>query len=112
MTILNKTAGQLRGESVDIDDHELASAFDLAAPRYDLMVALNPGYHRELAAAANALAEDLGAFPDVVRLLDLGCGSGASTRALVRAFEAERRRVAAWCGVVRAAVHLDHHASR
>ena len=93
MTILNKTASYLLGESVDVDDHELASAFDLAAPRYDLMVALNPGYHRELAAAANALADNLGASPDVVRLLDLGCGSGASTRALVRAFEAERRRV-------------------
>jgi ubiquinone/menaquinone biosynthesis C-methylase UbiE len=93
MTMLNKTAGHLRGESVNIDDHELAAAFDQAAHRYDLMVALNPGYHRELAAAANALADNLAASTDGVRLLDLGCGSGASTRALVRAVGAEHRRV-------------------
>ena len=93
MTILNKTAGHLRGGSVDIDDHDLASAFDQAAPRYDLMVALNPGYHRELAAAAQALADNLVTSPVVVRVLDLGCGSGASTQALVRALGAEQRRV-------------------
>jgi ubiquinone/menaquinone biosynthesis C-methylase UbiE len=58
----------------------LAAAFDEAAPRYDLMVALNPGYHRELAVAAAGLADWLG--PSGYRLVDLGCGSGASTRAL------------------------------
>lgn len=61
----------------------LSDAFDEAAPRYDLMVALNPGYHRELAVAAKGLVDRLS--PGPVRLLDLGCGSGASTSALLRA---------------------------
>ena len=57
--------------------------FDAGATRYDLLVALNPGYHRHLDAAARSLAE---AVPTGGSLLDLGCGSGASTRALLRAF--------------------------
>lgn len=61
------------------------AAFDRGAARYDLMVRLNPGYHRELRRAATALADRLGdvAEPD---LLDLACGSGASTAALLGAF--------------------------
>lgn len=55
--------------------------FDRAASRYDLMVALNPGYHEALRAAAGKLAERLPGRP--VDLVDLGCGSGASTRALL-----------------------------
>jgi ubiquinone/menaquinone biosynthesis C-methylase UbiE len=66
-----------------LEDVWLATAFDEAAPRYDLMVALNPGYHRELAIAADALATWVGS--DASRLVDLGCGSGASTRALLHA---------------------------
>ena len=65
-------------------------AFDEAADRYDLMVGLNPGYHGHLRSAAEALAERLprpsgnnGAA--LLRLADLGCGSGASTRALLHA---------------------------
>jgi ubiquinone/menaquinone biosynthesis C-methylase UbiE len=67
--------------------------FDRAAPRYDLMVALNPGYHRHLRSAACALLERLagGSDPlDSLRLLDLGCGSGASTRALLGAAQTSR----------------------
>lgn len=60
------------------------AAFDRGAARYDLMVALNPGYHAELGRAADALVERL-ASPRPWRLLDLACGSGASTRALVTA---------------------------
>ena len=68
----------------------VSQAFDEAAPRYDLMVRLNPGYHDHLQSAAEALVELLpadgrGAGLDEVRLADLGCGSGASTRALLRA---------------------------
>jgi ubiquinone/menaquinone biosynthesis C-methylase UbiE len=62
----------------------VAAAFDEAAPSYDLMVALNPGYHRELVVAANALAAWVGSGRS--RLVDLGCGSGASTQALLHAF--------------------------
>jgi ubiquinone/menaquinone biosynthesis C-methylase UbiE len=73
-------------------DGRVTADFDLAAPRYDLMVALNPGYHRHLRSAAGALLERLPdragvpvGPPREPRLLDLGCGSGASTRALLAA---------------------------
>ena len=56
--------------------------FDRGAKHYDLMVALNPGYHRELDVAARSLAQRLGDAPST-SLIDLACGSGASTRALV-----------------------------
>lgn len=58
--------------------------FDKASGRYDLLTRLNPGYHRHLAAAAGHLAERLRATPQP-RLMDLGCGSGLSTAALVEA---------------------------
>ncbi len=52
--------------------------FDEVAPTYDLLTSLNPGYHRHLRMSA----ERLDARPDA-RLLDLCCGTGASTEALV-----------------------------
>jgi ubiquinone/menaquinone biosynthesis C-methylase UbiE len=70
---------------------DVPEAFDEVAPRYDLMVALNPGYHRHLRSAADALAERLPNETEPVQLLDLGCGSGASTRALVNAMRRRRR---------------------
>jgi ubiquinone/menaquinone biosynthesis C-methylase UbiE len=78
-----------------ITTENLAAAFDEVAPRYDLMVALNPGYHAHLRAAAAALVELLPGSrrPTAVRLLDLGCGSGASTRALLEAAQAAGRPV-------------------
>lgn len=66
-----------------------SAAFDHGARHYDLMVRLNPGYHRELRRAADALATRLDR--PAPRLLDLGCGSGASTRALVDAAPAPAR---------------------
>jgi ubiquinone/menaquinone biosynthesis C-methylase UbiE len=63
-----------------ITSENVAAAFDEVAPRYDFMVALNPGYHAHLRSAANALVEwlpmstPLTAAPPV-RILDLGCGS-------------------------------------
>lgn len=70
------------GGRVDTEP-ELADEFDRAAGRYDLLTALNPGYHRHLAEAASALADRLDR--DAPCLLDLGCGSGSSTAALLRA---------------------------
>lgn len=65
------------------NDSGLADAFDRAARRYDLLTGLNPGYHRHLASAAVALVEQLdGTEPGI---LDLGCGSGSSTAALLAA---------------------------
>ncbi|MCM0621824.1 class I SAM-dependent methyltransferase [Nocardioides bruguierae] len=61
-------------------------AFDDVAETYDLMVGLSPGYHSQLRASARAVVEALPTTPGRrPRVLDLGCGSGASTRALVSA---------------------------
>ena len=104
-----------------ITTENVAAAFDEVAPRYDLMVALNPGYHGHLRAAADALVEWLPrSKPETVSatLLDLGCGSGASTRALLEAAQSaglqaeivgvdasagmiEQARAKAWPGGVR-----------
>ncbi|GAB2494052.1 class I SAM-dependent methyltransferase [Luteococcus sediminum] len=68
---------------------DLSGGFDEASTHYDLMVALNPGYRRHLRAAAEALLD--GIDDPLPTLLDLGCGSGLSTRALLRA--ARRRGI-------------------
>lgn len=52
--------------------------FDRVAPTYDLLTGLNPGYHRHLRVSAERLSVRSGA----PRLLDLCCGTGASTEAL------------------------------
>jgi ubiquinone/menaquinone biosynthesis C-methylase UbiE len=81
--------------TVTITTENVAEAFDEAAPRYDLMVALNPGYRSHLRSAANALVERLPMDANPrrpVRVVDLGCGSGVSTRAVQRAVEAIGRR--------------------
>ncbi|MEU5836064.1 class I SAM-dependent methyltransferase [Streptomyces diacarni] len=64
-------------------DQALSAAFDHAAPTYDRLVGANPGYHAQLRRSARRLAlprDGLG-----MRLLDLGCGTGASTAALAAA---------------------------
>lgn len=61
-----------------------SAAFDRGASRYDLLVGLDPGYHRELRRAARALVARVGRRSGL-RLVDLACGTGASTRALVGA---------------------------
>lgn len=60
---------------------QTAAEFDRAARRYDLLVGLNPGYHDHLRAAAGRLRELLPDRP--AEVVDLGCGSGASTSALL-----------------------------
>ncbi len=69
---------------------QVPALFDEVASTYDLMVALNPGYQRQLQASARVLVDQLRevAATRAVRVVDLGCGSGASTRAL----ETELRR--------------------
>ncbi|MEU6622748.1 class I SAM-dependent methyltransferase [Streptomyces litmocidini] len=64
-------------------DTELAEAFDHASGTYDRMTSASPGYHRHLRRSARRLAlPSRGAGRTV---LDLGCGTGASTAALLRA---------------------------
>lgn len=65
---------------------DVPAAFDGVASTYDLMVALNPGYHAQLRRSAEVLVASLPPATDrPVRVVDLGCGSGASTRALEQA---------------------------
>jgi ubiquinone/menaquinone biosynthesis C-methylase UbiE len=52
--------------------------FDRIAPTYELLTGLNPGYHRHLRRSA----ERLSVRTPRPRLLDLCCGTGASTEAL------------------------------
>ncbi|MFF3616940.1 class I SAM-dependent methyltransferase [Streptomyces sp. NPDC002580] len=61
-------------------DADLAAAFDHAARSYDTLVAVNPGYHAHLRRSARRLGLADGGRG--LRVLDLGCGTGASTAAL------------------------------
>ncbi|MFK7989478.1 MAG: class I SAM-dependent methyltransferase [Sandaracinaceae bacterium] len=56
--------------------------FDGVASTYDLLTGLNPGYHRHLMRSA----ERLSIRTPNPRLLDLCCGTGASTEALKRVY--------------------------
>ena len=57
------------------------AAFDLGATAYDRMVGANPGYHDHLRMSARRMRIPNGS----PRLLDAGCGTGASTAALLAA---------------------------
>ena len=71
------------GESATV-----SSAFDQDAASYDRLVGANPGYHDHLRRSAERLGlPHRGAG---LRLLDVGCGTGLSTRALLEVYpEAE-----------------------
>lgn len=62
----------------------VTAEFDHAAASYDRLVAANPGYHRHLRISARRLRLARGG--QGLRVLDLGCGTGASTAALARMF--------------------------
>jgi ubiquinone/menaquinone biosynthesis C-methylase UbiE len=62
--------------------YDVPDAFDAGADAYDGLVGANPGYHRHLRISAQRMQ-----LPDGgrgLRLLDIGCGTGASTAALLR----------------------------
>ncbi|MEV4647337.1 class I SAM-dependent methyltransferase [Saccharopolyspora sp. NPDC049357] len=59
------------------------AAFDGAAASYDALVAADPGYHRHL--RASALRMGLPGNGAGLRVLDAGCGTGASTEAVLNA---------------------------
>lgn len=62
---------------------QVPSAFDQDATSYDRLVGANPGYHEHLAKSAERLR--LPGLGQGLRLLDIGCGTGASTAALLKA---------------------------
>ncbi|NYI03620.1 class I SAM-dependent methyltransferase [Allostreptomyces psammosilenae] len=70
---------------------DVPAAFDRAAAAYDRLVAANPGYHAQLRRSARRLR--LPGDGAGLHLLDLGCGTGASTAALLAA--APRARITA-----------------
>lgn len=71
---MNKT-GLSRGD--------VPAAFDVGADAYDRLVGANPGYHSNLRLSVRRMG-----IPDRgrgLRILDAGCGTGASTAALLTA---------------------------
>ena len=62
---------------------ELPAAFDTGAAAYDRLVGANPGYHAHLRLSARRMR--LPGDGRGLRLLDAGCGTGASTAALLTA---------------------------
>ena len=64
-----------------LDIPSVPGAFDTAAARYDTLVGANPGYHAALRESARRLG--LAGDGAGARVLDLGCGTGASTAALL-----------------------------
>jgi ubiquinone/menaquinone biosynthesis C-methylase UbiE len=68
---------------VSAESYDVPDAFDSGAESYDGLVGANPGYHRHLRLSAERMQlPDGGAG---MRLLDIGCGTGASTAALLAA---------------------------
>jgi ubiquinone/menaquinone biosynthesis C-methylase UbiE len=80
------------------------AAFDVGASGYDRMVGANPGYHDHLRMSTRRMR-----LPDSgrgMRLLDAGCGTGASTAALLAAApEAEIVGVDASAGMLQEATN-------
>ncbi|WP_336320328.1 methyltransferase domain-containing protein [Streptomyces lavendofoliae] len=66
-----------------LHDRDLARAFDHASRGYDRLTALNPGHRAGLLRSARRLR--LPRDGAGLHVLDLGCGTGASTAALLRA---------------------------
>ncbi|MGQ0574117.1 MAG: class I SAM-dependent methyltransferase [Pseudonocardia sp.] len=68
-------------ETDRISTADVSRSFDLHARTYDKLVGANPGYHDHLRLTARRMGlPERGAG---LRLLDLGCGTGASTAALL-----------------------------
>ncbi|MCK0176190.1 class I SAM-dependent methyltransferase [Mycolicibacterium sp. F2034L] len=60
---------------------QVPAAFDVGAAAYDRLVGANPGYHDHLRLSAERMNVPDGGRG--LRLLDAGCGTGASTAALL-----------------------------
>ncbi|NKY32899.1 methyltransferase domain-containing protein [Nocardia speluncae] len=60
---------------------QVPTTFDHGAAEYDRLVGFNPGYHKHLRLSAQRMQLPAGGAG--LRLLDAGCGTGASTAALL-----------------------------
>lgn len=69
---------QLHEQPLEQRKQTVPREFDVVATTYDLLTGMNPGYHRNLRQSA----ERLSVRGERPRLLDLCCGTGASTSAL------------------------------
>jgi len=67
---------------------EVIDGFDRIARRYDLLTRMNPGYVKHLRWSAQRLR-----LPPGARILDLCCGTGLSTRALLEVYPGAREIV-------------------
>lgn len=72
-----------RGAGKRVDGTSLIKSFDANARSYDRMVGANKGYHEHLRFSARRMGIPGGGAG--LRLLDIGCGTGASTAALLDA---------------------------
>ncbi|BBX66111.1 ubiquinone/menaquinone biosynthesis methyltransferase [Mycobacterium saskatchewanense] len=89
---------------------DLSAAFDAGASAYDRLVGANPGYHAHLLLSARRMR--LPNRGKGLRILDAGCGTGASTAALLAvAPEADIVAVDASRGMLDAARAKDWPAS-
>jgi ubiquinone/menaquinone biosynthesis C-methylase UbiE len=81
---------------------DVPDAFDIGAAAYDRLVGANPDYHANLHLSAHRMSLPGGGAG--LRLLDAGCGTGASTAALLAAApDAEIIAVDAASGMLTAA---------
>jgi ubiquinone/menaquinone biosynthesis C-methylase UbiE len=71
--------------STERERGEVPEEFDRIARSYDVLTGMNPGYRRHLRMSAERLAPRASAARRL-RLLDLCCGTGLSTDALVRRY--------------------------
>ncbi len=68
--------------SQTLNKADVPQAFNRVAKRYDLMTALSPGYGKSLRRSATRLA----LTPEKACVLDVCCGTGASTQAILDVF--------------------------
>lgn len=71
----------MKASEIVADRRQVPLEFDAVAHRYDLLTAFNPGYRKHLRWSAERMA-----LPSHARILDLCCGTGLSTRALVETY--------------------------
>lgn len=71
----------MRASDLAFDKRLVPREFDRAARRYDLLTSFNPGYDQHLRIAARRMAA-----PASARMVDLCCGTGRSTAALMQVY--------------------------